>query len=33
MSKRFKISTVVENGHPHYKIMDLVNGKEVHCEF
>ena len=33
MTDRFKISTVVENGHPHYKIVDCKTNKEVHCEF
>lgn len=33
MSNRFRISTVVENGHPHYKAEDLVTGNEVHCDF
>lgn len=33
MTERFRISTVVENGHPHYKVEDLVNGNEIHCDF
>jgi len=33
MEERFKISTIVENGHPHYKIYDYKTGKTVHCDF
>lgn len=33
MERRFRISTVVENGHPHYKVEDLVTGNEIHCDF
>ena len=33
MIERFVISTVVENGHPHYKILDCKSGKEIHCDF
>lgn len=33
MEKRFEISTVVENGHPHYRIHDYKTGKTVHCDF
>ena len=33
MAERFRISTVVENGHPHYKILDCKSGKEFHCDF
>lgn len=33
MSYRFTISTVVENGHAHYKIFDYQTGKTVHCDF
>lgn len=33
MVERFRISTVVENGYPHYKVEDLVTGNEIHCDF
>lgn len=33
MREGFKIDTVVENGHPHYKITDLKDGNEIHCDF
>ena len=32
MENRFKISTVIENGHPHYKITDYKTGQTVHCD-
>lgn len=30
--QRFKISTIIENGYPHYKIYDCKNGRTVHCD-
>lgn len=33
MVERFRVSTVVENGHPHYKIVDHKTGCEIHCDF
>ena len=32
MEKRFKISIAVENGRPHYKVLDYKTGKTVHCD-
>lgn len=32
MIRRFKITRVVENGYPHYKIEDLVTEQIVHCD-
>lgn len=32
MEKRFKINTVIENGHVHYKILDCKTGQTVHCD-
>lgn len=32
MNKRFNISTVIENGHPHYKVYDIKTGKTIHCD-
>lgn len=28
---RFTITTVVENGYPHYKVHDNLTGNEIHC--
>ena len=33
MDRRFSIDTVVENGHPHYKITDYKTGNVFHCDF
>lgn len=32
MMHRFKIDKVIENGYPHYKILDCKTGKSVHCD-
>lgn len=32
MEKRFTISTVIENGYPHYKVFDCKTGRTVHCD-
>ena len=31
-SSRFIITTVVENGYPHYKIYDNLTDNEIHCD-
>ena len=28
----FTITTIVENGYPHYKIYDNLTGNEIHCD-
>lgn len=33
MDRRFDIDTIVENGYPHYKIVDRKTGREIHCDF
>ena len=32
MVERFTITTIVENGYPHYKIHDNLTANEIHCE-
>ena len=32
MVERFTITTVVENGYPHYKIYDSLTNNEIHCD-
>ena len=32
MVERFTITTVVENGYPHYKVYDNLTGNEIHCD-
>ena len=29
---RFTITTIVENGCPHYKVYDNLTGNEIHCD-
>ena len=29
---RFTITTVVENGYPHYKVHDNLTDNEIHCD-
>lgn len=29
---RFTITTIVENGYPHYKVHDNLTGNEIHCD-
>ena len=29
---RFTITTIVENGCPHYKVYDNLTGNETHCD-
>ena len=29
---RFTITTIVENGYPHYKIYDNLTDNEIHCD-
>ena len=31
-TSRFTITTVVENGYPHYKVHDNLTGNEIHCD-
>ena len=31
-NSRFAITTIVENGYPHYKIHDNLTGNEIHCD-
>ena len=31
-TSRFTITTVVENGYPHYKIYDNLTDNEIHCD-
>lgn len=28
----FDISVVVEHGYPHYKVVDVETGTEIHCD-
>ena len=32
MVERFTITTVVENGYPHYKVYDNLTDNEIHCD-
>ena len=32
MVERFTITTIVENGYPHYKVHDNLTGNEIHCD-
>ena len=32
MVERFIITTIVENGYPHYKVYDNLTGNEIHCD-
>ena len=32
MVERFTITTVVENGYPHYKVHDNLTDNEIHCD-
>ena len=32
MIDRFTITTVVENGYPHYKVHDNLTDNEIHCD-
>ena len=32
MAERFTITTIVENGYPHYKVHDNLTGNEIHCD-
>ena len=32
MAERFTITTIVENGYPHYKIHDNLTDNEIHCD-
>ena len=32
MIDRFTITTIVENGYPHYKVHDNLTGNEIHCD-
>ena len=32
MVERFTITTIVENGYPHYKVHDNLTGDEIHCD-
>ena len=31
-TSRFTITTVVENGYPHYKVYDNLTGNEINCD-
>ena len=31
-TSRFTITTVVENGYPHYKVHDNLTDNEIHCD-
>ena len=31
-TSRFTITTIVENGYPHYKVYDNLTGNEIHCD-
>lgn len=31
-TSRFTITTIVENGYPHYKIYDNLTHNEIHCD-
>ena len=30
--ERFTITTIVENGYPHYKVHDNLTDNEIHCD-
>ena len=32
MVERFTITTIVENGYPHYKVYDNLTDNETHCD-
>ena len=32
MVDRFTITTIVENGYPHYKVHDSFTDNEIHCD-
>ena len=29
---RFTITTIVENGYPHYRVYDNLTDNEIHCD-
>ena len=31
-TSRLTITTIVENGYPHYKVRDNRTGNEIHCD-
>ena len=31
-TSRFTITTIVENGYPHYTVYDTLTGNEIHCD-
>ena len=31
-TSRFTITTIVENGYPHYKVYDNLTDNEIHCD-
>ena len=31
-TSRFTITTIVENGYPHYKVHDNLTDNEIHCD-
>ena len=31
-NSRFTITTIVDNGYPHYKVYDNLTGNEIHCD-
>ena len=32
MVERFTITTIVENGYPHYKVHDNLTDNEINCD-
>ena len=32
MVERFTITTIIENGYPHYKVHDNLTDNEIHCD-
>ena len=30
---RFNVKVIVQNGRPHYVVLDMENNNEIHCEF
>lgn len=32
MDERFIVKTIIEHGHPHYKITDVETGNVTHCD-
>ena len=32
MVDRFTVTTIVENGYPHYKVYDNLTDNEIHCD-